>query len=77
MSINPEQLSLGINSPLVTPAAMNYRPPTWPPPSDFPVVIDEHGNTISRYGDPKWQFWPWAGKTLTINFCDGPLDKRS
>lgn len=77
VKVNVAHLALGIASPLVTPLAPNYRPPSWPPPSDFPVVIDEYGTIISRYGDYKWLLWPWAKKTLTLNFGDGPVDKRS
>lgn len=49
-----------------------YRaPPTWPPPKDFPVVVDEQGHVISRYSDTRWDLSLWAGKTLTIAFGDG------
>ena len=77
MSVNTAHLGLGIESPFVTPASLNYRPPVWPPPRDFPIVIDEQGNVISRYGDYKWEFWPWAKMALTLNFGDGPRKKRS
>lgn len=46
-------------------------PSTWPPPSDFPVVVDEHGNVISRYSDLTWNLSLWAGRTLRIAFGDG------
>lgn len=72
MSVNVAHLGLGIDSPLVTPTVSNYRPPSWPPPKDFPIVIDAHGNVISRYGDSSWRFWPWARKPLTLAFGDGP-----
>ena len=72
MSINLAHLGLAIESPLVTPTASNYRPPCWPPSRDFPIVVDDRGNVISRYGDHKWDLWPWAKKALTLNFGDGP-----
>ena len=72
MSVTIAHLGLGIDSPLVTPVASNYRPPTWPPPKDFPIVIDAQGNVISRYGDARWKFWPWARKQITLSFGDGP-----
>lgn len=71
MSVNIAHLGLGIDSQLVTPTASNYRPPSWPPPNDFPIVIDESGKVVSRYGDSKWKFWPWALKSITLGFGDG------
>lgn len=65
------QLGLGIDSQLVVPGASNFRPSHWPPPRDFPVVIDSGGNVVSRYGDRTWKLWPWAGKSLSLNFGDG------
>ncbi|MCU1051129.1 hypothetical protein JAK50_11460 [Stenotrophomonas maltophilia] len=64
-------LGLQINSPLVTPSTANFRPPYWPPPSDFPVVIDAEGVVISVYGDVAWNLAPWAGKTCSVPFGDG------
>lgn len=59
---------LSIQEPLVEAAAANFLPPSWPPPDDFPVVIDFQGRVISRYGDDRWNLWPWAGKQCTFNF---------
>lgn len=73
MSVNVAHLGLGIDSLLVTPFARNYRPPSWPPPNDFPIVIDASGNVVSRYSDFIWRLWPWARKSLTLAFGDGPL----
>ncbi|MBL0042030.1 MAG: hypothetical protein IPP28_13520 [Xanthomonadales bacterium] len=64
-------LSLHIDSPLVTPSAANFRPPTWPPPPDFPVVIDAQGTVVSRYGEPSWDLTLWAGKALKLSFGHG------
>lgn len=61
---------LRIESPLVAPNARNFRPPCWPPPPDFPVVIDAEGVTVSTYSDPTWTLTPWAEKALSINFGD-------
>ena len=72
MSVKVAHLGLAIEAPFVTPLAANYRPESWPPPQDFPIVIDAHGNIVSRYGDPNWKFWPWAKKPLRISFGDGP-----
>lgn len=58
---------LQIQSPLVTPKAMNFCP-TWPPASDFPVVVDAKGEVISRFGDKFWNLAPWAGQALSVTF---------
>lgn len=73
MAVNLAHLGLAIESPIVSQAARNYRPQTWPPQSDFPIVIDADGKVVSRYGDPKWDFGLWAGRPLVLNFGDGPL----
>jgi hypothetical protein len=67
-----EQLGLNIDSSLITPTAANFRPTTWPPADDFPVIIDHRGEVVSRYGDPVWFLWPWAKTTMVLNFGDGP-----
>lgn len=69
------QLGLGIDSQQVVPEASNFRPSRWPPPKDFPIVIDGEGNVVSRYDDHTWKLWPWARKSLTLNFGDGPQRK--
>ncbi|WP_225694440.1 hypothetical protein [Pseudomonas savastanoi] len=70
-------LGLSIESPLSVPGASNYRPESWPPPPDWPVVIDAQGKVISRWGDPIWRLDPWAKKPLTLNFGDGPVKKSA
>ncbi|WP_240326708.1 hypothetical protein [Pseudomonas syringae] len=69
------ELGLGIDSPLAIPGTPNYRPPGWPPPPDWPVILDAAGQVVSRWGDPIWRLDPWAGKPVTLNFGDGPLKK--
>jgi len=59
---------LQINSPLAVPAALNFRPPTWPPPKDFPVCLDAHGSVKARYGDTTWDLSPWAGTPCAVTF---------
>lgn len=68
-----EELGLAINSPLVTPTSRNYRPPSWPPPRDWVVIEDAQGNPVSYWGDPIWRLYPWADKSLCLNFGDGPV----
>ncbi|UJB33420.1 hypothetical protein [Chromobacterium sp. Beijing] len=71
MSLSLAYLGLAIESPLTMPSALNFRPPTWPPPCDFPIVIDANGQVVSRYGDDVWNFRPWAKKPVIINFNQG------
>jgi len=66
-----QEFTIGIDSNLVTPTAPNFRPPSWPPPRDWPVVIDTNGVIVSRWGDPRWNLTPWAGKATELNFGDG------
>lgn len=68
-----EQFGLAINSPLITPTSRSYRPPSWPPPRDWVVVEDAKGNPISCWGDSIWRLDPWAGKSVSLNFGDGPV----
>lgn len=68
-----EELGLAINSPLVTPTSRSYRPPSWPPPRDWVVIEDAQGNPVSRWGDQIWRLYPWAGKSVCLNFGDGPV----
>lgn len=75
MPVTVSQLGLAIDTPLVSPQSRNFRPPRWPPPSTFPIAIDANGNVVCRYGDCRWNLWPWARKSLTLNFGDGPQRK--
>lgn len=72
MTLNMLHLGLAINMPQVTPEAQNYRPQTWPPHHDFPIVIDADGAVVSRYGDSIWDISLWAKRRLVLNFGDGP-----
>ncbi|NDV92977.1 hypothetical protein GTH32_17550 [Alteromonas sp. 345S023] len=67
---------LQIESSIVKTNSVNFRPPSWPPPDDFPVIIDAAGQVVSRYSDVRWDLSPWAGYTLTIHFGDGPGQGR-
>lgn len=68
-------VGLRISSPLVTPKAVNFLPSRWPPPAEFPVVVDADGRVIARYRDAIWNLTVWAGKALSINFEDGGRPK--
>ena len=69
------QLSLKIESAAVSPDAANLTPPSWPPPNDFPIVVDINGAVVSRYGDPTWDLTPWSGYPATLNFGDSAVRK--
>lgn len=60
-----------VDSEWCGPAADNFRPVSWPPTDDFPIVIDAQGEVISRYGDATWVLTPWVGKSLVISFGVG------
>lgn len=72
MSVPPELIGLCINSTFISSKDENFLPPSWPPPPDFPVVIDAKGEVITRYDDPIWVLTPWAGMAHKLNFGDGP-----
>lgn len=75
MLVSVAHFGLAIDAAQVTPAAENYRPKTWPPQRDFPIVIDAEGKIVSRYGDSIWNLSLWAKRPLTLNFGDGPQIK--
>ncbi|MFL1490009.1 hypothetical protein [Pseudomonas antarctica] len=75
MNSNTSIRRLGIDSPLVLPTSDNYQLPSWPPPNEFPVIIDSNGKIISRYGDTIWNLTPWAKQSLRLNFGDNPQRK--
>lgn len=63
---------LCISATFIDKESPNFRPSTWPPSHDFPVIIDCNRKVVSRYGDVRWDFSPWHGSTLKIYFGDGP-----
>lgn len=48
-----------------------YRPPSWPPPENWVVSQDRHGNAVSLWRDPFWDFSSWAGANLKLDFAGG------
>lgn len=77
MTVNLAHLGLAIDSPLVSDEHSNFRPTSWPPAPDFPVVVDAKGTVISRYGDLVWYLTVWAGKSVILNFGDKRLCSRN
>lgn len=71
-----EMLGLQIDSPLAHPSALNFRPPSWPPPPDWAPILDAHGVPQCRYSDSIWPLDVWAGKPLKLNFGDGATHGR-
>lgn len=69
------EMTIGVETSVVTPTSTNYRVPSWPPSPDWAVVIDKDGTVISRWGDPTWNLAPWAGHAVSLNFGDGELRK--
>lgn len=70
------EMTFGIQSELVTSTAVNFRPPSWPPPRDWPVVIDKDGSVLAYWGDSMWQLTPWADRPVILDFGDGAVAKR-
>ncbi|WP_256822399.1 MULTISPECIES: hypothetical protein [unclassified Pseudomonas] len=75
MSATISNWGMAIDSPLVLPTSENYRLPSWPPPNDFPVVVDSNGKVVSHYGDTIWNLTPWAKQSLRLNFGDNAQRK--
>lgn len=81
MNVDVRELALGIDYEGLSTSYANFRPPSWPPPRDWPVSIDKFGNVVSCWGNPVWDLTPMAGTTFSLNFGDGaagqaePLDR--
>ncbi|WP_202967607.1 hypothetical protein [Comamonas sp. E6] len=73
--MNLDILGLQINSPLAHPEAKNFRPPSWPPPSDWAPIVDAQGMAQCVYADSCWPLDVWAGSPLKINFGDGKKNR--
>lgn len=68
-------LTLKLCHPTISSDSPHYRIPTWPPPDDWPVVIDALGRVVCRVGDPRYDFRPYGNGRLsvTINFVRGSI----
>lgn len=76
MKVELREFCLKVEAPVVTEAAANYRPATWPPARDWPVVIDKDGTVVSRWGDPVWDLTPWGGTPQLLSFEGGARGRR-
>jgi len=72
VSINLSHFGFGIKTTSIGPSARSFRPPSWPPAKDWVCIEGKDGNPVSRYGDHIWNLTPWAGRTTTFDFGDGP-----
>ena len=73
-ALSIDQLGLAIEfNDSILPSKRSYRPPRWPPPRDWVCIEDANGNPVSRWGDPIWDLSPWANKSISLNFGDGPM----
>lgn len=70
MKVDLNECNLKLDVPWTDETFANFRPPSWPPPPDWPVVIGEGGVVVSRWADGVWNLAPW-GKTGVLNFGDG------
>lgn len=84
MSNFAAQLSFKLASMAKGGAHTFFSPPTWPPPADWVVSLDDQGNPLSLWNDENWDFSPWAGKSFKIFFLKthgsrniGKLDPRN
>jgi hypothetical protein len=73
MKLALHELSLKVSSSTVSATSPNFRPATWPPAPDWPVVVDGAGTIVSRWGDPVWDITCWSNKPFKLNFGDGDV----
>ncbi|GJH14445.1 hypothetical protein CBA19CS11_36425 [Caballeronia novacaledonica] len=71
MTVVISEMGLNLEESPIEPKHACYRPPSWPPPADWVVSVDEYGNPKSRWGDPYWDFSAWVGRTLRFDFSGG------
>lgn len=71
MNVALEEFGLRLKSGWLTTSHRCFRPPSWPPPSDWVVSEDSKGEVLSYWSQPTWDLSPWAGKTLILDFGDG------
>jgi hypothetical protein len=71
MTVSVAELGFKIGDTTISSKSVSYRPPYWPPPLDWVVSADSHGNPLSRWGDDFWDFSALAGKTFKLEFAGG------
>lgn len=63
-------------SPLNSGSQPQHMLQQWPPPDDFPVILDWQGEVLSRFADSTWDLTPWYGMPFRLNFGDGGASSR-
>lgn len=76
MSVAIEQFRLR-SSNWITSTHSSFRPPSWPPPSDWIAFESPDGTVLSHWGDQSWDLSALAGYTAQLNFGDGLDPGRS
>lgn len=71
MKVRVSELGMNVTDVPIGPEHVCYRPPRWPPPTDWVVSEDAQGNPKSRWGDPVWDFSAWAFRTVKFDFAGG------
>lgn len=71
------QLGLAWNLPGVDPMSPSFRPPSWPPPADWPVSQNADGTARSRFSDEIWDFTPWVRRRFVLNMTGGQKGSRA
>lgn len=75
MSVDLSQFRLGVSRPFSVEDDPSLFLSSWPPTTDFPVVVDRDGTVVSRYGDSRWDLTPWEGWKTHISFNDSPSNR--
>ena len=70
--MNAENLRFMSPSTLVTNESELYRPPSFPPPDDWVISVDEEGRDLSRFGDDFWDYRAFE-RSATFNFIKGKI----
>ncbi|QXI32035.1 hypothetical protein [Pseudomonas promysalinigenes] len=47
---------------------VNDELPSFPPPDDFPVCVDENGSVLARFCDDSWPMQQWLRKSCAFTF---------
>lgn len=71
MTVVVSEFGLNVVECPIAPTHFCYRPPSWPPPADWVVSLDESGNPKSKWGDPYWDFSAWVGRRFRFDFAGG------
>lgn len=59
-----ENLQFKANIPHINKNSACFSPPSFPPPDDFPMCIDETSVITTRYGDDIWDFTAFGAKSF-------------